>query len=277
MPLDTDISTRNREFWNEPCGSHLASTLGITAFSQGALALFDHNYFQYYDYIKGYVTPFIGKDATVMEIGLGFGSLGQAMAESGCRYTGVDIAAGPVEIMNARLGLHGLEGQAIQADFLSNDFEAETFDLVVSIGCLHHTGDLEQAVNEVERLLKPGGTAVIMVYNRFSYRQWQKDLSGTFKAAMKELVTGSPGPEHGIEKFPGCYDTNSCGSEAPFTEFTSVRQLTHMFRNFASLEIEKQNCADEAFLGRTFPRHQIRPLLGRLCGLDLYVTATKKG
>ena len=36
------------------------------------------------------------KDKRALEIGLGYGSLSQKMAEAGAGYTGLDIAAGPV-------------------------------------------------------------------------------------------------------------------------------------------------------------------------------------
>lgn len=270
------LSEKNARFWDEPCGSHLASTLGIKEFTSDSLSRFDDNYFDYYDYLKDHIAPYARPGIEALEVGLGFGSVGQYLAEAGCAYTGMDIAAAPVEIMNARLALHGLPGQALRGDFLANDFEDGRFGLVVSIGCLHHTGDLPRAIDEVERLLAPGGTAVIMLYNRFSYRQWQKDFAGTLAGAVKSLATGDPGAERDIDKFPACYDTNAKGDEAPFTEFTAVSQAKRLFRRFDSVAIKKQNCADEVFFGKTFLRDQIRPVLGRLCGLDLYITATKK-
>lgn len=50
-------------------------------------------------------------------------------------------------------------------------FATETFDYVYSIGCLHHTGDVPRSIEEVHRVLVPGGRAVVMLYNRHSLRR----------------------------------------------------------------------------------------------------------
>jgi ubiquinone/menaquinone biosynthesis C-methylase UbiE len=43
-----------------------------------------------------------------------------------------------------------------------------TFDLVYSWGVLHHSPDTARAVAEVLRVLKPGGTAKVMIYSTYS-------------------------------------------------------------------------------------------------------------
>ncbi len=45
----------------------------------------------------------------------------------------------------------------MRASVLELPFEDGTFDYVYSIGCLHHTGDLERSVQEVHRVVVPGG------------------------------------------------------------------------------------------------------------------------
>jgi ubiquinone/menaquinone biosynthesis C-methylase UbiE len=45
-------------------------------------------------------------------------------------------------------------------------FEDNTFDEVYSFGVLHHTPDTEQSIREVWRVLRKGGTAVVMLFHR---------------------------------------------------------------------------------------------------------------
>ena len=52
-----------------------------------------------------------GKD--VLEIGLGYGSLGQQIIQSGARYTGLDIAPNAVKMMNLRLTMQGFSDSAV--------------------------------------------------------------------------------------------------------------------------------------------------------------------
>ncbi len=59
------------------------------------------------------------------------------------------------------------------------DFPDDTFDVVYSHGVLHHTVDTEKAIAEVRRVLKPGGEAIIMLYNRISWFNFVSWLSGT--------------------------------------------------------------------------------------------------
>ena len=55
-------------------------------------------------------------------------------------------------------------------------FEANSFDHVFSWGVLHHSAHTEKAFAEMCRVLRPGGTGLVMVYNRASARYWIKGL-----------------------------------------------------------------------------------------------------
>ena len=86
------VDQRNAAFWSELCGTGMARALGITGESPDALQRFDDAYFGFYPYLAGYVDRFDVSDRAVLEIGLGYGTLGQYLAEQGARYHGLDIA-----------------------------------------------------------------------------------------------------------------------------------------------------------------------------------------
>ena len=90
-----DLDTENAEFWNELCGSALARSMGITENTPDSLQRFDDAYMTLYPYLVPYVTKedLVGKK--VLEIGLGYGTLGQFIATRACHYYGLDIAAAP--------------------------------------------------------------------------------------------------------------------------------------------------------------------------------------
>ncbi len=52
----------------------------------------------------------------------------------------------------------------VRADLLNLPFEAESFDLIYSLGVLDHTPDPRASFLALARLLKPGGRIVIWVY-----------------------------------------------------------------------------------------------------------------
>ena len=165
----------------------------------------------------------------MLEIGLGFGTVGQILADRGARYHGADIAAGPVSMMRDRLRLLGRpsEEAVLQASALELPWKDASFDVVVSIGCLHHTGDLPQAVSEVHRVLTAGGTAFVMLYNAHSFRQLivvRREQLRAFRARRSSSSS---------ERVRAMYDTNTAGEAAPHTDFVSRRGVRRLFGAFS--------------------------------------------
>ena len=54
----------------------------------------------------------------------------------------------------------------VRGDALAPPFDPGSFDLVFSIGVLHHTPNTARAVASVARLVKPGGTLAVWLYSR---------------------------------------------------------------------------------------------------------------
>jgi ubiquinone/menaquinone biosynthesis C-methylase UbiE len=107
-----------------------------------------------------------GKD--VLEVGPGSGIAVQLFAEAGARVTAVDLTEWAVETTRARLQAFGLEGDVRQGDAEALPFEDASFDLVFSWGVIHHTVDMERALDELVRVCRPGGRLVLMLYHRRS-------------------------------------------------------------------------------------------------------------
>jgi len=260
----------NAEFWNELCGSGLARSLGITDGSASSLARFDQAYVEFYPYLLRHVRLEELRDRRVLEIGLGYGTLGQRIAEVGARYVGLDIADTPVWMMRHRLRLFGLPGSCLRGSALSLPLPPGSMDCVISIGCLHHTGDVQRGLDEVYRVLKPGGTAVLMVYNQFSYRQWTRWPMATARALSREMGLSS-GRLPATEAQRRAYDRGTDGRAAPETVFTSIRRLRRMLGRFSRVTLRKEN--SDNFL--RLPRRVWLPSLGRCLGLDIYIRAEK--
>jgi SAM-dependent methyltransferase len=266
----TVLDRYNAAFWDELCGSGLARQLRVTDASPESLRRFDEGYLEVYPYLHDYIpkTRFNGKK--VLEIGLGYGTLGQLLASRGADYYGVDIAPGPVAMMEERLRRIGkdLDGRVLQASALELPFTEGMFDYVYTIGCLHHTGDLPTSVSEVHRVLRPGGTAVVMLYNAHSFRQlvhvsrmrWRRGDAATHEQQVRAL-----------------YDTNAAGEAAPHTDYVSRRDARRLFRRFANVKIDSRNFDSLVVIpGRyVLLRERLLGNLDRLLGLDLYITAVK--
>ena len=98
----------------------------------------------------------------VLDAGVGAGRFSEVLARWGARVVGVDLS---FAVEAARDNLSRFPHvQIAQADIFELPFAPETFDLIVSIGVLHHTPDTERAFQALVRLLKPGGRICIWVY-----------------------------------------------------------------------------------------------------------------
>jgi len=262
-----ELDRSNASFWDELCGTTLAEQLGVTDDSPESLERFDRYYLDLYPYLEGYLPEKGEGSERLLEIGLGYGTVSQILASRGFDYNGLDIAPGPAGMVRHRLRLLGIADadERVQVgSVLEAPHPAESFDHVVTIGCLHHTGDLAGAIREVHRMLRPGGRAVVMVYNRSSFRR--------IKMAAQTAPARLIGRGADEEEMRGAYDRNVEGEAAPATEYTSVRGARRLFSDFSDVSVGRENFDD---LGRRLPRKRLLGLPARLAGLDLYVTATK--
>ena len=50
------------------------------------------------------------------------------------------------------------------------NFQNSCFDFIISWGVIHHSGNMLKIVEEIYRVLKPGGESFLMVYNKNSLR-----------------------------------------------------------------------------------------------------------
>jgi len=109
-----------------------------------------------------------GKD--VLEIGCGAGLVASHLARNGARLVAVDITANAIGITRERFRQRGLRGAIMQMEGERLALRDSSFDFVVSWGVIHHSGDMAAIIREIHRVLRPGGRAYIMVYNRKSLR-----------------------------------------------------------------------------------------------------------
>lgn len=273
---DPATDTANAAFWNELCGTQLAKSIGVEDDSAASLKKFDDWYFAFYPYLFHHI-PFEdlkGKD--VLEIGLGYGTVAQRLAEMDCNYHGLDIAAGPVAMVNHRIQQAGLEGKAVQGSILEAPFEDASQDYVFAIGCLHHTGDLQKAIQECHRILRPGGKLIFMVYYAYSYRRWYGNFSETLTYFLKEMVGYRGVVGTSIDKDRAAYDTNSEGTGAPHTDWISVKSLRRLCRDYSAYSAQIENIDNGKPFHNSPPRRELlKTKHPRRWGLDLYATATK--
>ncbi|WP_310526997.1 class I SAM-dependent methyltransferase [Nocardioides sp.] len=94
-------------------------------------------------------------DADVLEVGCGTGAMAEQIhALPGVTLIAIDFSPRFVELTAAR----GVDAR--EADICYLPFDDASFDVVYAGWMLYHVRDLERALNEVRRVLRPGGTFV---------------------------------------------------------------------------------------------------------------------
>ncbi len=116
-------------------------------------------------------TRWRGKD--VLEVGVGAGTDFLQWARAGANAHGVDLTLEAVENVQQRLSVYGLAAKSlVNCNAEQIPHKSNSFDLVYSWGVIHHAENMEKVFDEIYRVVKPGGTIKIMVYNIRSMHSW---------------------------------------------------------------------------------------------------------
>jgi ubiquinone/menaquinone biosynthesis C-methylase UbiE len=100
----------------------------------------------------------------VLDVGCGTGlfaeRLRQAMPQA--RVWGIDLVASMLQKGSARWERHGGVVQPVQGDSERLPFADDTFDFITCANSFHHYPHQERAVQEMHRVLRPGGRLLII-------------------------------------------------------------------------------------------------------------------
>jgi SAM-dependent methyltransferase len=180
--MTTDLKADVHDYWNRAsCGEEL---LLPNVQREGYESQRRERY-----RLEPYIPEFAGfarsTGLRTLEIGVGLGADHQSFVEGGAEMYGVDLTPRAIEHTARRLALFGLQSRLAVGDAENLPFPEDSFDLVYSWGVLHHSPDTPKAFKEVQRVLRKGGTARIMVYSKWS-------LIGSMLWVRYGLLRGRP-------------------------------------------------------------------------------------
>lgn len=291
------LKERVRAFWQaNPCGIKFADAEpGTRRFYELVEA---HRYAT--EWHIPLAADFAGtRGLKVLEIGCGLGTDGAQFAAAGAVYTGVDLTGAAVELARRRFGLFNLPGTFATADAEKLDFKDESFDLVYSHGVLHHTPDTQKAINEVHRVLRPGGRAIVMLYHRDSYNyrvnisilrragaqllNWESGiklvhrLTGEPLESLREHAKLLQTEKQSYLKADEFLNQNTDGVGNPLARAYSRAEARELFKDFAEVKLQAYffNKRWLPLLGRVLPR-SLESRLAAQWGWHLWIYARKQ-
>jgi ubiquinone/menaquinone biosynthesis C-methylase UbiE len=227
---------------------------------------------------------FRGKD--VLEIGCGIATDGLEFARNGANYVGVDLTPHSIELAKERFGLFGVAGKFEVANAEERlPFPDATFDHIYSFGVIHHSPVPERIVREIRRVLRPGGTLTVMLYNRSSINYYVEImflrkifrwcLIPKFMPGLLAAITGFDrwkleGHREMLKKKISKKQWISMNTDGPFCPLARVynrKEAAALFKDFDSVrqEIWEFNVEHWSFIGKIIPDSVVK-WIGRRWG-----------
>lgn len=167
-----DATTKNllseiADYWNDHIHDLAIATHPVG--SKGFFEELDTYRFDKLRYLPR-VVDFDGYEGkAVLEVGCGIGIDLLRFALGGAYVTGVDLSETAIGLAKKNFEQHGQSGELLVMNGEALEFDDHTFDMVYAHGVLQYTADLRRMISELRRVLKPGGEAIMMVYNRLSW------------------------------------------------------------------------------------------------------------
>ena len=139
----------------------------------------EHYRFEKLHYLNVRVPFAAGEGKDVLEIGCGLGNDLTRFAKHGANVTGVDISSRSIALCKENFEQRGLQGKFIQMNGEDLQFEDGSFDICYCHTVLQFTTDPKRMTEEIHRVLRPGGQAIMMALNSRSWLMFMQRLMGT--------------------------------------------------------------------------------------------------
>lgn len=251
---------------NNPVGSHYAKTTKPHTLDW---------YLEVEQYRYGTYSPWafevmeFGRHAgeKVLEIGGGLGTDLSMFARHGAIVTDVDLSAGHLAHARENFALRGLTGEFVHHDAETLPFADNTFDVVYSNGVIHHTPNTQHVVQEIRRVLKPGGKAIVMVYAEHSLHYW-------YRLVWEQGVKHDLLRTYSIGEIMSRKVEITENDARPLVKVYTARSLKRMFEGFEHKEVFKRQMVKEE-IPEGLEKWTSLESAGRYFGWNVIIKATK--
>lgn len=233
MNSSEEIKNKGQKFWDQnPCG-------GQWVFFKEKLDWL----IKTEPYILNWLRDDLLKDKYVLDVGCGQGLILSLIAKKCKKAIGLDLSRESLE--QAQKGLK--EIGITNAEFVLGDAENlpfidNAFDTIYSIGVLHHTPDTQKGINEIHRVLKKNGKAIIMLYRKYTPKWFAVILLRLFSKLLDFILRREDRLLNKLRDSEKYYNSQA-GTAAlelfgcPVLKAYSSREIKKMFKYFHSVKL----------------------------------------
>jgi len=194
----------------------------------------------------------------VLEVGSGAGGHSALFACHGAHVTSLDITPERAAATGRKFALMGDAAKgcmAINSDAESLPFADDSFHIVYSNGVLHHSNDTEAGIREIHRVLKPGGSAVVMLYCKSSWHYWVNCW-----LCVGILLGRAFRDRNWLGHATEWSGTTKQTAINPITRCYTARQMRGLFGSFEDISLRKSEFYFYLIpkLGHLYRRYQLR-------------------
>tara|TARA_Y100000748_G_C15342330_1_gene428507 strand:+ start:34 stop:654 length:621 start_codon:yes stop_codon:yes gene_type:complete len=186
------------------------------------------------------------------------------------KVIGIDISLKSASLTNSLLNKFGdKSGIGIQGDSRFLPIQSNSVDFVFSSGVIHHSPNIQKSVDEIHRVLKPGGKFCVGLYHKNSIG-WGKFL---LKGLMRGNWTKKSLGQHISSQTEVSWITDE--QRNPHTELFSSTECSKLFDNFDRIHIRPGNFYTPGnFLLKFLSLVENTKLMSRF-GTMIYVSGSK--
>jgi 2-polyprenyl-3-methyl-5-hydroxy-6-metoxy-1,4-benzoquinol methylase len=186
---------------------------------------------EFFEHIRQWMNPYkfpwimerIDREAAslqgkhLLEIGCGMGFDSLEFLKRGVKVTATDLTENAVIMSKKHFEYQNVAAEDVRVEsVLDLSFADETFDAVWANGVLHATGDTQLAIDEVWRVLKPGGRAIISHFYR------------------------KPSWMYTLKQIPGV-NIEFDEEDPPVNQFYTEKEIEKMFHRFRIIETSREH------------------------------------
>ena len=190
----------------------------------------------YYEYLTEDAEFAEHNGEKVLEVGVGLGTDLVEYAKGGANVYGLDLGEEQVNLAKMNFEQRKLPYCELSAqDAMHIQYPDKFFDLVYSFGVLHHAPDTQKCIDEVHRVLKEDGHAIVMLYAR-GWKHYFKRCLIQGLLQRKYFKLGS---------WQAVYnDASEVNGGSPRTAVYTKKQVKELFKQFPHVEIKKRRLGE---------------------------------